>query len=208
MSRRLRELKNLSKTEMTRRCEWVDLKNPLYVKYHDIEWGIPVHNDRILFEMLTLEGAQAGLSWNTILAKRENYKKAFDNFDVRKISKYNSRKIAELLQNKGIVRNKLKVNSTVQNARAFIKIQKEFGSFDGYIWGFVKGKQIQNSFEKMTDLPAQNDLSGKISKDLKERGMNFVGPTIIYAFMQAVGMVNDHEKKCFKHEYSKEKGRI
>lgn len=193
---------------MTRRCEWVDLKNPLYVKYHDIEWGIPVHNDRILFEMLTLEGAQAGLSWNTILAKRENYKKAFDNFDVRKISKYNSRKIAELLQNKGIVRNKLKVNSTVQNARAFIKIQKEFGSFDGYIWGFVKGKQIQNSFEKMTDLPAQNDLSGKISKDLKERGMNFVGPTIIYAFMQAVGMVNDHEKKCFKHEYSKEKGRI
>lgn len=193
---------------MIKRCEWVDLKNPLYVKYHDNEWGVPVHNDRLLFEMLILEGAQAGLSWSTVLAKRENYKKAFDDFNVSKISKYNKVKIAELLQDKGIIRNKLKINSAVQNAKAFIEIQKEFGSFDAYIWEFVNKKQIQNSFEEIADMPVRTDLSEKISKDLKKRGMNFVGPTIIYAFMQAVGMVNDHEKKCFKYDCLNGKGKI
>ncbi len=183
-----------------RRCEWVDLNNSLYVEYHDTQWGVPVHSDRRLFEMLTLEGAQAGLSWSTILAKRENYQKAFDNFDVQKISKYEKKKIAELLLNEGIVRNKLKIASVVRNAEVFLKIQKEFGSFDKYIWNFVGGKTIQNNFKKFSDIPAQTSLSEKISKDLKKKGMSFVGPTIVYAFMQAVGMVNDHEEACFRKQ--------
>lgn len=182
-----------------RRCKWVDLNNPLYVKYHDVDWGVPVHDDRLLFEMLVLEGAQAGLSWSTILAKRENYKKAFDNFDVEKVASYDNKKVGELLLNEGIVRNKLKISSAIRNAKVFMEIQKEFGSFDAYLWQFVAGKVVQNHFEKFADIPVQTDLSVRISKDLKKRGMNFVGPTIIYAFMQAVGMVNDHEKYCFRY---------
>lgn len=179
-----------------KRCAWVDLKNELYVKYHDEEWGREVHDDKKLFEMLILEGAQAGLSWSTVLNKRENYRKAFDNFDYKKISKYDGDKINELLLDSGIIRNKLKINSAIQNAKVFIEIQKEFGSFDNYIWGFVDNKQIVNKINSMGELPAKTDLSDKISKDLKKRGMNFVGSTIIYAYMQAVGMVNDHEVDC------------
>lgn len=179
-----------------KRCAWVDLKNELYVKYHDEEWGREVHEDKKLFEMLILEGAQAGLSWSTVLNKRENYRKAFDNFDYKKISKYDEDKINELLLDSGIIRNKLKINSAIQNAKVFIEIQKEFGSFDNYIWGFVDNKQIVNKIKSMGELPAKTDLSDKISKDLKKRGMNFVGSTIIYAYMQAVGMVNDHEVDC------------
>lgn len=182
-----------------KRCKWVDLNNPLYVKYHDIDWGVPVHNDRLLFEMLVLEGAQAGLSWSTILAKRESYKKAFDNFDVKKVANYDEEKVADLLLNQGIIRNKLKISSAIKNAKVFLMVQEEFGSFNNYLWGFVAGKVIQNHFEKFSDIPVQTDLSLKISKDLKKRGMNFIGPTIIYAFMQAMGIVNDHEKHCFRH---------
>lgn len=185
---------------MKKRCGWVDLNNPLYVEYHDKEWGVIVHNDRLLFEMLTLEGAQAGLSWSTILAKRENYKKAFDNFNILRVSKYTKGDVERLLNDKGIVRNKLKVSSVIQNARVFIEIQKEFGSFDKYIWNFIQRKPIINSFRDLEDLPAKTDLSEKISKDLKGRGMNFVGPTIIYSFMQAIGMVNDHETSCFRYK--------
>jgi DNA-3-methyladenine glycosylase I len=192
-------MKVYSKTEDQKRCKWVDLNNPLYVKYHDIVWGVPVHNDRLLFEMLVLEGAQAGLSWSTILAKREHYKKAFDNFNVKKVASYGEEKVDELLLDQGIIRNKLKISSAVKNAKVFLMVQEEFGSFNNYLWGFVAGKVIQNQFEKFSDIPAQTDLSLKISKDLKKRGMNFVGPTIIYAFMQAVGIVNDHEKHCFRH---------
>ena len=176
------------------RCEWAN--DPVFWEYHDKEWGKPVHDDRLLFEMLTLEGAQAGLSWKTILQKRENYKKAFDNFDVKKIVKYDDKKIAELLQNEAIIRNKLKVNSTVINAKAFIEIQKEFGNFDKYIWSYVDNKPLINNWESIEKFPAKTDLSDQISKDLKKRGFKFVGSTIIYAYMQAIGMVNDHEINC------------
>ncbi|PID83498.1 DNA-3-methyladenine glycosylase I [Candidatus Campbellbacteria bacterium] len=182
------------------RCAWVNPNNKLDTEYHDTQWGVPIFDDRLLFEMLILEGAQAGLSWTTILNKRENYKKAFDNFDVQKVVKYDEKKIAELLQNEGIVRNKLKVNATVKNAKAFIEIQKEFESFSDYIWSFVDGKPIQNHFKDISEIPAKTELSDNISKDLKKRGMSFVGSTIMYAFMQAVGMVNDHEQKCFRHK--------
>ena len=182
-----------------KRCTWVDPENKIYLEYHDKEWGLPVHDDRKLFEMLVLEGAQAGLSWETVLKKRENYRKAFDEFDPGKVARYDEKKQTELLQNKGIIRNRLKIKSAIQNAGVFLEIQKEFGSFDSYIWNFVDNKQVQNRFNSIKELPAKTELSDMISKDLKKRGMNFVGPTIIYAFMQAVGIVNDHEISCFRY---------
>ena len=188
---------NISKS--VNRCEWCGT-DPLYVEYHDEDWGVPVHDDRILFEFLILEGAQAGLSWITILKKRENYKNLFDDFDVIKVSKYTEKKIAKLLENPGIIRNKLKVNSTVTNAQAFIKVQKEFGSFDKYIWKFVDGKPIVNKFKSLKEIPSKTEISDLMSKDLKKRGFKFVGSTICYAFMQATGMVNDHTTKCFRYK--------
>lgn len=180
-----------------KRCPWVKLENQAYVDYHDKEWGRPVHHDQMHFEMLTLEGAQAGLSWETILNKRENYRKLFADFDPQKVARFSSAKIEKLLQNPGIVRNKLKVESTVTNAKAFLKIQKEFGSFDKYVWQFVNGKSIQNRFKKLKDYPSKTEISDVLSKDLKKRGFRFVGSTIIYAYMQAVGLVNDHTTDCF-----------
>ena len=183
-----------------KRCAWPENSTELMLSYHDKEWGVPVHDDNHLFEVLILDGAQAGLSWNTIMNKRENYRKAFDNFNVKKVAKYNSKKITKLLQNEGIVRNKLKINSAIRNAKVFLEIQKEFGSFDKYIWGFVDGKPIKNKLKRMSDIPAKTELSDEISKDLKARGMNFVGSTIIYAVMQTIGMVNDHETSCFRYD--------
>ncbi len=178
---------------------WPVETDSLMMQYHDKEWGVPAHNDRHLFEVLILEGAQAGLSWSTILNKRENYRKAFDNFDVKKVAKYDAKKVKELLGNAGIVRNKLKIASAIRNAKVFIEIQKEFGSFDKYIWDFVNRKPIKNKRKGMKDIPATTKLSDKISKDLKARGMNFVGSTIIYAIMQTIGLVNDHETNCFRY---------
>lgn len=180
------------------RCGWA--KNDLAIKYHDEEWGVPVHDDRTFFEFLILEGAQAGLSWDTVLKKRDSYRKAFDNFNVKKVAKYDDAKCAELLQNEGIIRNRLKIASAVRNANAFIAVQKEFGSFDRYIWGFVDGKPIVNKRHSLSEVPAVTDISDAISKDLKKRGFNFIGSTIIYAFMQATGMVNDHVKDCFRYK--------
>jgi len=185
--------------ENKNRCNWCT-NDEIYQKYHDEEWGIPVYDDRLLFEMLILEGAQAGLSWLTVLKKRDNYRLAFDNFDIEKISCYNDEKFDELINNSGIVRNKLKIKSTVQNAKVFISIQKEFGSFSNYIWGFVDGKIVKNSFSDISDIPAKTELSDIVSKDLKKRGMNFVGSTIIYAYLQAIGIVNDHTKNCFLYK--------
>ena len=187
-----KDIKSINKT----RCSWVSKNSELYAKYHDEEWAVPVYNDKTLFELLTLEGAQAGLSWLTILKKRENYKKAFDNFNVIKIANYNRNKIESLLNNSGIIRNKLKIESTVNNAKSFIKIQKEYGSFSKYIWSFVNNEIIKN-YCKIP--PIKTELSDKISKDLKKRGMKFVGSTIIYAYMQAIGIVNNHEITCFKY---------
>lgn len=184
---------------MKKRCGWVNLDNDLYVKYHDEEWGVPVHSDQKLFEFLILEGCQAGLSWQTILNKRENYRKAYDNFDPQKVAKYDEQKIAELLSDAGIVRNRLKVRSSIKNAQVFLDIQKEFGSFDQYLWSFVDFKPLKNSIKELKEIPAKTDLSDKISKDLKKRGMSFVGSTIIYAMMQAIGMVNDHQVDCFRY---------
>lgn len=181
------------------RCAWSG-SDSIYIKYHDEEWGVPVHDDQKLFEMLILEGAQAGLSWITVLKKRENYRKAFNNFDVIKISKYSQKKIEKLLENPGIIRNRLKINATVTNATEFLKVQKEFGSFDKYIWQFVDYKPIINKFNSMNDLPANTEISDLMSKDLKKRGFKFVGSTICYAFMQATGMVNDHIKECFRYK--------
>jgi DNA-3-methyladenine glycosylase I len=181
------------------RCDWLNLENKEYVKYHDKEWGVPIHNDRKLFEMLILEGVQAGLSWSTVLKKRENYRKAFDNFDYEKIATYNSKKVLELLKNEGIIRNKLKIEATIRNAAAFIKIRQEFKTFDKYLWNFVKNQTIKNKIKTLADLPSRTEISDVISKDLKKRGMNFVGSTIIYAFMQACGMVNDHKMTCFRY---------
>lgn len=183
---------------MVKRCEWAG-SDPLYQDYHDNEWGIPVHDDQKLFEMLILEGAQAGLSWITILRKRENYRKAFDNFDPLIVSKYTDQKIQELLNNPGIVRNRLKVNAAVNNANIFLEIQKEFGSFDKYIWSFVSYKPIINNQKTMGDIPTQTSESEAMSKDMKKRGLKFIGPTICYAFMQATGMVNDHIIDCFRY---------
>ena len=172
----------------------------LYIKYHDKEWGVPVHNDRKLFEFLILEGFQAGLSWFTILKKRENFRKAFDNFDFNKITKYDKKKINILLKDAGIIRNRLKIAAAVTNAKAFIETRKEFGTFDKYIWSFTDGKPIQNKFESLKKIPAKTKLSDKISDDLKKRGFKFVGSTIVYAHMQATGMVNDHAVDCFRHK--------
>jgi DNA-3-methyladenine glycosylase I len=182
-----------------KRCEWA--KKDLAIKYHDEEWGVPLYDNQKLFEFLILEGFQAGLSWDTILAKRENYRTAFDNFDAKKIAKYNDRKFDELMQNAGIVRNRLKIKSAIQNANAFLKVVDEFGSFDKYIWSFVDGKPIKNKFKKIEDVPAKTEISDAMSKDLKKRGFNFVGSTICYAFMQATGMVNDHIVSCFRYEH-------
>ena len=183
-------------TELVR-CTWCG-DDPLYVKYHDEEWGIPAHDDRHLFEMICLEGAQAGLSWITVLRKRETYRAAFDNFDAEKIVRYDDAKIAELLNNPGIVRNRLKVNAFIRNARGYLAIQKEFGSFDRYIWQFVGGKPIVNHFQGLGEIPAKTAQAEAMSKDLQKRGFTFVGPTICYAFMQACGMVNDHTIHCFR----------
>ena len=180
------------------RCTWPG-NDPLYLQYHDEEWGIPVHDDRKLFEMLCLEGAQAGLSWITVLRKREHYRAAFDNFDAVKIAGYGEEKIAELLQNPGIIRNRLKVHAFIKNARALLAIQAEFGTFDAYLWRFVGGAPILNTRASLAELPAQTVEAEMMSKDLKKRGFTFVGPTICYAFMQATGMVNDHIVTCFRH---------
>jgi DNA-3-methyladenine glycosylase I len=180
------------------RCAWA--KGEIYAAYHDQEWGVPVHDDRRLFEFLILEGAQAGLSWITILKKRKNYRRAFDNFDARKIAHYDARKIRKLLGDAGIVRNRLKIQSTVINARAFLAVQKEFGSFDGYIWQFVGGRPIRNHWKSLKQIPPRTAESDSMSKDLLKRGFKFVGSTICYAFMQAVGLVNDHTTDCFRYK--------
>jgi DNA-3-methyladenine glycosylase I len=190
-----------------KRCDWAD-RSELEQSYHDHEWGVEIHDDRTLFEFLVLEGAQAGLSWSTILRKREGYRRAFDHFDARKISRYSENTVSRLLTNPEIIRNRLKINATITNARAFLQVQKEFGSFDRYIWQFVNGKPIQNSWRKMTDIPSTTPESDAMSKDLQKRGFKFIGPTICYAFMQAVGMVNDHVVDCFRYKdlKSKKKG--
>ena len=181
------------------RCAWVT-DDPLYLEYHDLEWGVPVHDDRTLFEFLVLEGAQAGLSWLTILKKREAYREAFDLFDPEKVASYSEAKVAELLENKGIVRNRLKVNSTVTNAQHFLRVQEEFGSFGAYLWQFVGGQPLINSWTSLAEVPATAPESDALSQDLKKRGFKFVGSTIMYAYMQAVGMVNDHMADCFRYE--------
>lgn len=183
---------------MKSRCSW-SATDPLYIKYHDTEWGLPLHNDRRLFEFLILEGAQAGLSWITILKKRQNYRKAFDNFDPHKIAGYDTRKVSELLANQGIVRNKLKINAAIQNAISFLTVQGEFGSFNNYIWQFVGGDTIKNKWKSLAEIPAQTQESAAMGADLKKRGFKFVGPTICYAFMQAAGLVNDHVVDCFRY---------
>ncbi len=180
------------------RCSWCE-NNPLYIKYHDEEWGLPVKNDAKLFEFLILETFQAGLSWLTVLKKRENFRKAFDYFDYLKVAKYDEKKFNSLLQDAGIIRNKLKIRATITNAQAFIKIQEEFGSFSNYIWGFTDGKVIKNNWKTLAEIPAKTTLSDTISKDLKKRGFKFVGSTIIYAHLQATGMVNDHLISCFRY---------
>jgi len=188
-----------------KRCEWAN-RSELEQSYHDNEWGVAIHDDRSLFEFLVLEGAQAGLSWSTILRKREGYRKAFDNFDARKISQYSENDVSRLLANPEIIRNRLKINATITNARAFLQVQEQFGSFDRYIWQFVNGRPIQNSWERMADIPSSTPESEAMSKDLQKRGFKFVGTTICYAFMQAVGMINDHVVGCFRHEELKNKG--
>ena len=180
------------------RCAWVS-DDPHYVAYHDREWGVPVHDDRTLFEFLILEGAQAGLSWITILKKRENYRRALDGFDVHKIARYDAAKVRALLADPGIVRNRLKIAATIQNAKSFLDVQKEFGSFDAYIWKFIGGKPILSDWQTMVATPAKTPQSDLMSKDLTKRGFKFVGSTICYAYMQAVGMVNDHSADCFRH---------
>lgn len=181
-----------------KRCGWA--KNELAIAYHDTEWGVPLHDERALFEFIVLEGAQAGLSWDTILRKREAYREAFDNFEVEKVARYTDKRIEKLLKNEGIIRNRLKINSAVNNAKAFIAVQKEFGSFDKYIWEFVGGKPIVNKWKDMSQIPAKTEVSDAVSKDLKQRGFNFVGSTITYAHMQATGMVNDHLVSCFRYQ--------
>ena len=183
---------------MKMRCSWVG-SDSIYENYHDMEWGVPLHDDNKLFEFLVLDGFQAGLSWLMILNKRQNYREAFDNFDPRKIAAYDSRKVKELLLNKGIVRNKLKVEAAIQNARSFLSIQSDFGSFDNYIWQFVGGKTRINRWKTVGEIPAQTKQSAAMSADLKKRGFKFVGPTICYAFMQAAGLVNDHVVSCFRY---------
>ena len=183
---------------MQKRCTWCG-DDPLYVKYHDEEWGVPVKDDQTLFEFITLEGAQAGLAWITVLRKREDYRALFDNFDAHKIARYSDKKLDKLLLDPRIIRNRLKVYGARKNAKAFLKVQKEQGSFSDYMWGFVDGRPITNSWKSMSDLPSTTPLSDTISKDMKKRGFTFVGPTIIYAHMQACGMINDHSIDCFRH---------
>ena len=183
---------------MTQRCPWA--RNELAIHYHDTEWGVPLYDDRGLFEFLILEGAQAGLSWDTILAKRENYRKAFDGFDPLKVARYSDGRCSKLMQNAGIIRNRLKIASAVANANAFLAVQKEFGSFDAYVWSFVGGNPIDGKRKALGDVPAKTEISDALSKDLRKRGFNFVGSTIMYAFMQATGMVNDHLASCFRYE--------
>ncbi len=182
------------------RCGWVNLNEPIYVNYHDEEWGVPVHDDHALFERLCLEGAQAGLSWLTILRKRENYRAAFDGFDPALVAHYDEAKIADLLANPGIVRNRLKIHAAINNAQKFLALQAEFGSFDRYLWDFVDGKTVQNTWKSLSEIPPQTETSQRMSKDLLKRGFKFVGPTICYATMQACGLVNDHTVDCFRHE--------
>jgi len=186
---------NNSKAKEVRRCRWA--KTDLSISYHDREWGVPVHDDRTLFEFLILEGAQAGLSWETILRKRENYRRAFDNFDVAKVARYDEKRIRKLLNDEGIIRNRLKINAAIQNAKAFLAIQKEFGSFDKFVWGFVEGKPLRR--KRGAPVQVTTPISDVVSKDLKARGFKFVGSTICYSFMQAVGMVNDHDAECFRY---------
>lgn len=181
------------------RCAWVPLDNPLYVKYHDEEWGVPVHDERLLFEFLVLEGAQAGLSWLTILKKRENYRVAFNDFDPQKVAGYDEKKIAELMLNSGIIRNRRKIEATIINARAFLDIQSQYGSFDSFIWNFVDGKPLVNCWKNIKEIPPKTPLSDTISKELIKKGFKFVGSTIIYSHMQATGMVNDHTVDCFRY---------
>jgi len=182
------------------RCKWAEGVNLDYIEYHDKEWGVPVHDDKVQFEFLILEGAQAGLSWSTILNKREGYRQAFADFDVEKVARFTDKRVEKLLTNPAIVRNRLKVKSAVTNAKALIKVQEEFGSFSKYIWGFVDGKPIQNKFRKDGDIPATSTASDDLSKDLKKRGFKFVGSTIVYAHMQATGLVNDHVVGCFRYK--------
>ncbi len=184
----------------TLRCPWVDPTKADYVAYHDREWGVPVHDDRLIFEYLILEGAQAGLSWYTVLKKRENYRVAFDGFDPEKIAAYNEDKVMELLANPGIIRNRLKILASINNAQRFLDVRKEFGSFDAYIWRFVDGRPIVNEFREMKDYPATSRESDALSRDLRQRGFKFVGSTICYAHMQATGMVNDHSLSCFRRQ--------
>jgi len=184
---------------MVKRCAWAG-NDPQMKEYHDKEWGTPIHDDRLLFEFLILEGAQAGLSWSTILRKRENFRKAFNNFDYNKIAKYSEYKVEELMNNEGIIRNRLKIEAVIANAKSFLKVEKEFGSFNKYIWKFVNFKTIDNKFKDLSELPSKTERSEQMSKDLKRRGFKFVGPTICYAFMQAVGMVNDHVTECFRYD--------
>ncbi len=183
---------------MKTRCEWA--QDEPNITYHDKEWGRPQHNDQKLFEFLILEGAQAGLSWTTILKRRSGYRHAFSDFNATKVSKYTQKHITKLLKDESIIKNKLKINSAINNAKQFLIIQKEFGSFDNYLWRFVNHKPIKNNFKKLSDLPATTEISEKLSQDLKKRGFNFVGPTICYALMQAIGMVNDHTSKCFLYQ--------
>ncbi|MDB6081440.1 MAG: tag [Chlamydiia bacterium] len=184
-------------TKQAVRCRWVNENNPLYIAYHDREWGVPVYDDKVHFEFLVLEGAQAGLSWETILKRRETYRKAFDQFDVRKIANYTQAKVDELLQDPGIIRNRLKVASCIINAQKFIEIQREFGSFNAYVWQFVEGKPLQNHRKSIQEVPVETKEAQALSANLKKRGFTFVGPTIMYAYMQAVGLVNDHTVDCF-----------
>lgn len=181
------------------RCAWVPLNKPTYVKYHDEEWGVPVHDDQKMFEFLVLESFQAGLSWEIVLNKRENFRAAFDQFDYHKVAKFNEEKVQELLQDKGIVRNQLKIRAAINNAQRYLEVIEEFGSFCKYFWGFLDGQTLVNRFEKMDDIPAKTELSDQIAKDLKKRGFKFLGTTVIYAHMQAVGMVNDHVQSCFRY---------
>ncbi len=184
-----------------RRCDWASFsKNPLMIEYHDKEWGVPVHDDKILFEFLVLEGAQAGLSWETVLNKRENYRKAFHRFDPAKIARYTSKDVQRLLSDPGIIRNRLKIEATIGNAKQLLTARNEFGSFDDYIWRFVEGKPIRHKFNSLGQIPPTTKESDTMSKELRARGFRFVGPTICYAFMQAVGMVNDHTTKCFRYD--------
>ena len=183
------------------RCTWPQIEDPLYTLYHDEEWGVPIHDDNKHFEFLILEGAQAGLSWLTILRRRENYRKAFARFDPKKVAAFSEKTIEELLKNEGIIRNRLKIRSTVENAKHFLKIQEEWGSFDNYVWSFVNHKPIQNRWNSLKEVPCETKESLSLSKDLKKRGFNFVGPTIMYAYMQATGLVNDHIIDCFRHKH-------